>query len=99
MYLAISRFTVANQMDDQVRQAFVQRPHLVDQASGFLRMEVANPTDNANEFWLMTWWTDQAAFKAWHHSHTYRESHKGIPKGLRLDPKRTALMSFDVVAT
>lgn len=98
MFLAISRFTVANQMDAEVRQAFVQRPHLVDQATGFVRMEVANPTDQPHEFWLMTWWTDQPAFEAWHHSHAYKDAHKGIPKGLKLDPKRTAMMHFDVVA-
>ena len=98
MFLAISRFSVANQMDDEVRQAFLHRPHKVDQTSGFIRMEVANPTDNANEFWLMTWWASQDAFQTWHHSHAYRESHQGIPKGLKLDPKRTLMMHFDVVA-
>lgn len=98
MFLAVSRFTVANDMDGDVRQAFLQRPHKVDQAPGFVRMEVANPTGNASEFWLMTWWVDQNAFNSWHHSHAYHESHKGIPKGLKLDPKRTTMMHFDVVA-
>ncbi|MCM2340784.1 MAG: antibiotic biosynthesis monooxygenase [Rhodoferax sp.] len=85
-------------MDEDVRQAFLQRPHNVDQVPGFIRMEVANPTDNTNDFWLMTWWTDQRAFDDWHHSDAYRESHQGIPKGLKLDPKRTQMMHFDVVA-
>ena len=98
MFLAISRFTVANHMDEDVRQAFLQRPHKVDQAPGFVRMNVANPTDNANEIWLMTWWTEQCAFDAWHHSHAYHESHQGIPKRLKLDPKRTRMMHFEVVA-
>ena len=98
MFLAISRFCVANNMDEDVSLAFRQRPHKVDQAEGFVRMEVANPTDNANEFWLMTWWTSQQAFTAWHHSHAYHESHRGIPKGLKLDPKRTLMTHLDVVA-
>lgn len=49
MFLAISRFTVANHMDEDVR-------------------------------------------------HAYRESHQGIPKGLKLDPKRTRMMRLEVVA-
>lgn len=98
MHLAISRFTVANGMQEQVRQAFAERPHLVDESPGFLRMEVARPTGDDSEFWLMTWWTDKESFQSWHHGHSYRESHKGIPKGLRPDPKRTSMVHLDVVA-
>jgi len=43
MHLAISRFAVANGMLEQVRRAFAERLHLVDEGPGFLRMEVAQP--------------------------------------------------------
>lgn len=99
MHLAISRFTVANGMQQQVRQAFSERPHRVDESPGFVRMEVAQPTSDDSEFWLMTWWTDKESFHSWHHGHSYHESHLGIPKGLRLDPKRTSMVHLDVVAT
>jgi len=98
MFLAVSRFAVANAMEEQVRDAFRLRPHLVDSARGFVRMEVANPTDNDKEFWLLTWWQDEASYQAWHHSHAYRDSHAGIPKGLKLEPSRTRMMYFQVVA-
>lgn len=98
MFLAISRFNVSNDLDESVREAFRQRPHRVDDASGFIRMEVANPCDNPKEFWLLTWWRDAASFHAWHKSHAYRGSHTGIPKGLKLDPEATRIMHFDVVA-
>ncbi len=98
MFLAISRFAVINGMDDEVRSAFHLRPHHVDSVEGFIRMEVANPTDNNQEFWLLTWWEEERHFKAWHHGHSYRDSHVGIPKGLKLDPGRTKIMHFDVVA-
>ena len=42
----MSRFTVANGMEDEVRQAFRDRPHLVDDAPGFVRMEVLSPVDD-----------------------------------------------------
>jgi len=99
MFLAISRFSVANGLDDEVRQAFRTRPHRVDEAPGFLRMEVANPIGDPAEFWLLTWWQDEASFHAWHRSHAYHESHQGIPKGLKLDPARTEIMHFEVVAS
>lgn len=98
MFLAISRFAVANAMGEEVRQAFCFRPHLVDSAPGFIRMEVANPAGNDQEFWLMTWWREEQDFQAWHRSHAYRDSHVGMPKGLKLDPERTTMMYFQVVA-
>lgn len=98
MLMVISRFSVANGMSDAVREAFLNRPHLVEKTAGFIRMEVANPTNDPAEFWLMTWWRDKAAFDAWHGSHAYHDSHIGIPKGLKLDPTRTAITHFDVVA-
>lgn len=98
MFLAISRFAVANAMGTNVRDAFRARPHHVDHAQGFIRMEVANPTDNDQEFWLLTWWQTEQDFRSWHGSHAYHDSHAGIPKGLKLDPARTRMLYLDVVA-
>lgn len=98
MFVAMSRFAVANGMSDEVRQAFRDRPHLVDGAPGFLRMEVLTPRDDPDEFWLLTWWTDEESFQAWHGSHL-KESHRGIPKGLRLLPDRTRVRYFEQVAS
>ncbi len=99
MFLSISRFAVANNHDNAVRDAFHERPHLVDSAKGFIRMEVANPCGNPKEFWLLTWWQDEDCFNVWHRSHAYHESHRGIPKGLKLDPERTEVMKLNVFAT
>ena len=98
MFLSVSRFAVANEHDAAVRDAFPARPHLVDASTGFIRMEVANPCDDAKEFWLLTWWRDEACFDAWHHSHGYRASHAGIPKGLKLARGRTERLRLDVFA-
>jgi heme oxygenase (mycobilin-producing) len=86
-FVALSRFTIANDKAAEVREAFSKRPHLVDDAPGFVRLEVLSAIRNPNEIWLMTWWTDASSFETWHRSHLYRESHKGIPKGLKLVPK------------
>jgi heme-degrading monooxygenase HmoA len=98
-YVSISRFRVRNGMEDDVASAFRQRPHLVDDARGFLRMEVLSPSEDAAEFWLVTWWTDEASFREWHHGHAYRESHAFIPKGLKLDAAVTELRSFRWIAS
>lgn len=84
LFVAVSVFVVANEMDDAVQDAFRARPHLVDGADGFVRMEVLRGVDDPKEFWLITHWRDEASYVAWHRGHTYHDSHAGIPKGLKL---------------
>ena len=98
-FVAVSRFTVANGMSDAVRVAFAGRPHLVDSAPGFLGMEVLCPVDDGDEFWLVTRWADEQSYRLWHGSHVYRDSHKGIPRGLRLVPGSTSVRLFQQVST
>jgi len=85
-FVALSQFTVAEGMEDSVKDAFMNRPHLVDNAPGFIRMDVLRPTTCPQEFWLMTWWKDECSYETWHQSHAYHESHKQMPKGLKLVP-------------
>lgn len=98
MFMAMSRFTVANGMEEDVRAAFLSRPHKVDTASGFERMEVLRPLGQPEEFWLLTWWRDETSFEAWHRSHAYQDSHAGMPKGLKLVPGSTEIRRFERVA-
>ncbi len=98
-FIALSRFTVANGMAGAVKEAFVNRPHLVDRAPGFIRMEVMSPCDDPAEIWLFTYWHDEASYRNWHRSHLYHEAHRGIPKGLKLVPRSARLRCFELVAT
>lgn len=98
-YVSISRFRVRNGMEPEVADAFRTRPHLVDDAPGFIRMDVLSPTEDPAEFWLVTYWSDEESFRTWHHGHTFRESHSFIPKGLKLDPAATELRAFHHIAS
>jgi heme-degrading monooxygenase HmoA len=97
--VVVSRFAVANGMTGEVKEAFRRRPHLVDDAPGFLRMEVLSPHDHPDEIWLMTWWRSEEDYRVWHRGHTYRDAHAGIPRGLRLDPRSTEIRMFEHVAS
>jgi heme-degrading monooxygenase HmoA len=98
-FVALSRFVVANGLTPEVKRAFNERPHLVDGAPGFVRMDVLSPSDNPDEIWLVTFWRDEESFRVWHHSHEYHESHRGIPKGLKLVPKSAQLRYFEYVSS
>jgi len=95
----LSRFVVANDMAAEVKQAFLLRPHLVDSAPGFVRMDVLSPEDTPNEIWLMTYWDDVESYRTWHKSHAYHDSHAGIPKGLKLVPGSATLRIFNLIAS
>lgn len=97
-FVAVSSFIVANGMEEQVKHAFADRPHLVDHAPGFCRMEVISPLDDPREIWLITYWRDRRSFEEWHRSHAYHDSHKSIPKGLKLVPKSARLRFFSFVS-
>ena len=98
MFIALSRFTIANGMDGEVRAAFLARPHLVDSAAGFLGLQVMSPVDVPAEIWLLTRWTDQDSYALWHRSHAYHDSHAGIPRGLKLVPKSAEIRFFEQFA-
>ncbi len=81
-FLVLSRFVIANGLSAEVKAAFRARPHLVDDAPGYCRMEVISPLERPEELWLLTLWTDERSFRTWHHSHQYHESHRKLPKGI-----------------
>jgi heme-degrading monooxygenase HmoA len=99
MFMVISQFVVAPGQADVVREAFRARPHLVDRAPGFIRMDVVNPREEPDAFWLVTLWQDECSYRAWHHSHAYHDSHAGIPAGLKLVSSRTRITYFDHVTS
>lgn len=99
MFVALSKFVIANDMSTAVKQAFRNRPHSVESAPGFVRLDVISPEENPNEIWLITYWSARKNFEEWHKSHLYRESHSRIPKGLKLVPKTTSLIFFEHVAS
>jgi diguanylate cyclase (GGDEF)-like protein len=88
---AISRFRVANGTQAAVGEAFAHRAGLVDRQPGFLGLEVYTDAKDVALFYLVTRWTDETAFEAWHHSAAHRESHRGIPRGVKLDKAQTKL--------
>ncbi len=99
MFVALSKFEVANGMIEQVKQAFVDRPHLVEEAPGFARMDVISPREHPEEIWLITYWSDEESYRRWHKGELHRASHKWIPRGLKLVPQSTQVRFFDHVSS
>ncbi len=99
MFVHFSKFTVGNGMTEEVKEAFRNRSHLVDGATGFVRMDVISPLDAPGEIWVITYWRDEEDFSRWRHSDAFRESHSRIPKGLKLVPGESQVRNFEHVAS
>lgn len=76
-------------MESDVRTAFLNRPHLADRAPGFLGMETFTGAADPTVLCLVTRWTDVQSIRTWHSSPAHKESHRGIPNGLKLDATYT----------
>jgi diguanylate cyclase (GGDEF)-like protein len=97
MVTVISRFRVRNGLEEKVRQAFLNRPRLVEKAKGFCGLDVLTDASDPSVFLLLTRWTDEESFRIWHRSEAHHRSHVLIPKGLKLDPSFTSLTVGDSI--
>lgn len=93
MFAAVSCFEVMPGFEDPVKEAFTNRPKLVENYAGFIRLDVLSPKDNPAEIWLLTYWENEETFNIWHRKHL-KDSHAGIPKGLKLVPHSFKLRAF-----
>lgn len=85
MFVVLSKFAIANEEAIKpTKQAFKNRPHLVDQVKGFVRMDVLSPQEASNEIWLITYWQTKEDYQVWHSSPAYKQAHAQIPAGLKL---------------
>ncbi len=99
MFVALSKFAIANEMATEVKAAFQNRPRLVEESEGFVRLDVISPFEKPNEIWLITYWDDEKSYQNWHRSDEHRQSHQNIPKGLKLIPQETELRFFNYICS
>jgi heme-degrading monooxygenase HmoA len=97
MIIAMSRFRVIDRREQDVRQAFLNRPRLVDDQPGFLGLEVFQDQADCAIFYLVTRWADVSSFRTWHSSAAHHRSHELMPKGLKLDSAFTELRILEPV--
>jgi len=98
MIAVISKFIVRNGMEEEVKEAFRNRPRLVENAKGFIRLDVISPVSNPAEIHLITYWDTIGDFEYWHSNHL-KESHQYIPKGLKIDPKSRELIHCEHITS
>jgi heme-degrading monooxygenase HmoA len=97
MIIAMSRFRIKNDREQDAHQAFVKRPRLVGGQAGFMDLEVFQDAKERAAFHLITRWRDDASFRAWHSNEAHQRSHTLMPKGRGLNSAFTELRFLERV--
>ncbi len=97
----MSRLRVPAERADELVAAFRRRAHLVDDAEGFVDLQVWQSDRDSEELVMVSRWRDRDSFKAYMRSDAHRVSHERIDPALddaikleRLEHMHT----FEVVA-
>ena len=79
----MSRLRVDEQRSDELIEAFRARAHLVDDADGFLDLQVWRSDRDPTEVLMVSRWRDRDAFKTYMKSAEHRVSHDRIGADLK----------------
>ena len=82
MYVSVSRLRVPPARAPELVAAFGRRAHLVDDADGFVDLQVWQSDSDPGELAMVSRWRDRAAFKAYMKSEEHRTSHARIDPDL-----------------
>ena len=89
MYVSMSRLRVEEERAPELVAAFRRRVHLVDDADGFLDLQVSQSDRDPAELVMVSRWRDREAFKAYMKSDRHSISHE------RIDPDLDAAIRLE----
>ncbi len=82
MYVSLSRLRVAPARAPELVGAFRRRVRLVDEADGFVDLQVWQSDRDPGELLMISRWRDRAAFASYMWTEAHRVSHGRIDPGL-----------------
>ena len=97
----MSRLRVDPERAEDLLEAFRRRAHLVDDADGFVDLEVWRSDRDESEVLMVSRWRDRESFRAYMRSDAHRISHDRIPDDLQRAialERLEHLHTYDVVA-
>ena len=96
-FVVESRLEIEPRSADRLEAAFQERLGEVEQAPGFLRLEVWRDEHHPERFTMVSWWRSAEDFQAYMRSDAHRRSHARIPSDP--DPPRpVGVRRYRVVA-
>ena len=83
MYVSLSRLRVETSRRDDLVEAFNRRAHLVDDADGFIDLQVWQSDRDPDEILMVSRWRDKSSFQRYMRSDAHAISHRRIPHDLQ----------------
>ena len=80
--IKINAITVPEGSGDELAKQFAARAGAVDGQEGFEGFELLRPTDDRNQWLVVTRWRDEEAFQAWVSSPSFAHGHAGALQDL-----------------
>ena len=74
--IKINAITVSPDSGDELAKRFAARAGAVDSQDGFEGFELLKPTDDREQWLVVTRWRDEDAFRAWVQSPSFAEGHR-----------------------
>jgi heme-degrading monooxygenase HmoA len=78
--IKINAITVPQESGDELAQRFAARAGAVDDADGFEGFELLKPTDDREQWLVITRWRDEESFQAWLGSESFAHGHRSAPE-------------------
>ena len=75
--IKINAITVPAEAGDELAKRFAARVGAVDNQEGFEGFELLRPTDERNQWLVVTRWRDEESFQAWVSSPAFAHGHAG----------------------
>ena len=101
MYVSMSRLSIPEERAPELVAAFRRRARLVEEADGFVDLQVWQSDRDAGELVMVSRWRDREAFKAYMKSDSHRISHERIDpdldRAIRLE-RLEHMHTYEVVA-
>jgi len=88
--IKINAITVPAESGDELAMRFAARAGAVDDAEGFQGFELLKPTDEREQWLVITRWRDEESFQAWLSSDSFLRGHRSA---VRDQPKPVATHS------
>ena len=74
--IKINAITVPLESGDELAQRFAARAGAVDDADGFEGFELLKPTDDREQWLVITRWRDEESYQAWLGSESFADGHR-----------------------
>ncbi len=78
MIVVSNRLQVAKGQEKKFEARFEGRARLVENMPGFVRLEILRPI-KSDYYIVLTYWRDEASFRAWTDSAEFKEAHRNRP--------------------